>query len=69
MSVTSDIRNVPQLSYGVCAWKNTFQIYVEGAVITFENILFNMGDAYDPTTSFFTCPEDGIYFVSLTLQR
>ncbi|VDI56771.1 Hypothetical predicted protein [Mytilus galloprovincialis] len=36
------------------------------AVVMFDTVSLNEGDAYDGTTGIFTCPEDGLYHFSWT---
>ena len=55
--------------YGFTAWKNENQAYEIGDVITFENLISDYGSAYDPVTSYFTCPITGPYLVSAQLKR
>ena len=56
-------------AFAFTAWKNAYESYTEGDVIRFENVLSNIGNAYNPITSRFTCPVTGYYFVNLSLQR
>ena len=39
-----------------------------GAIITFETIKQNYGNAYDPQTGIFTCPKSGLYFFAVTIM-
>ena len=37
-------------------------------LILFDNATINVGNAYDPNIGAFLCPDDGIYFFTITLQ-
>ena len=43
-------------------------IYKECAVIEFEHVISNFGGHYNPDTSSFICPVNGIYLLSVTVQ-
>ena len=42
--------------------------YQEGDTIEFSNILSNFGNHYDPSTSTFTCPYNGIYMFTVSFN-
>ena len=43
----------------------------DGEQIIFDSVLTNIGDAFDPATSLFTCPFDGLYvfYAALTSEH
>ena len=47
----------------------TSQVLYQSTVIKFEEVIFNYGDQYDPTTGLFTCPVTGLYLVSVKLEE
>ena len=42
--------------------------YDNGSIVYFNNIITNIGEFYDPVTSMFQCPYDGVYLFSISLQ-
>ena len=54
---------------GFTANKEFSQEHDVDDAITFENDVTNIGNDYDNVTGVFTCPYDGVYYVSVTLQR
>ena len=42
--------------------------YPGGSILPFNNVLTNIGDAYNPETRLFTCPVDGLYMFSVNVQ-
>ena len=45
-----------------------FTYYSEGGLILFDDVLSNTGGHYNPTTSTFLCPWDGVYVISVNVQ-
>ena len=45
---------------------NNVNIYPKQTLI-FDNVLHNVGGAYNPTFGHFTVPVDGVYFISITI--
>ena len=52
------------------AWANE-AIYEEGDTVIFDGVVSNIGNHYNPSTSIFTCPINGVYafFSSITSQE
>ena len=49
------------------AYPTTTIDYDEGAIVQFDSIVTNIGDAYSEQLSVFQCPSDGIYLFSISL--
>ena len=47
--------------------ENLWETINTGSIITFSKVITNIGSAYDPSNSHFTCPVKGMYVFMITM--
>lgn len=52
---------------GFTAYVSAGRRYSTNEPVIFDTILFNIGDAFDPISSIFTCPVTGVYVVTVSV--
>ena len=53
---------------GFSAYATTSEQYYSGDLVVFSGVISNIGNHYDPNTSKFTCPYNGLYLFSLNMN-
>ena len=53
---------------GFSTYATTSEQYSPGEVVVFSEVISNIGNRYDPNTSKFTCPYNGLYLFILNMN-
>lgn len=54
---------------GFSAWAQSTQLVEVGDPVQFSGVLANVGEYYNEDTGVFTCPDEGVYYVSVTITQ
>ena len=76
--ITSKISSIPYISVfitdddlgpvGFSAYANSSEVYDDGELVVFSGVISNIGNHYNPATSKFICPYNGLYLFSLNMN-
>ena len=53
---------------GFTAYASRTRDYTVGSILTFDDVITNVGGHYTTTNSTFVCPRDGVYVFSLSIM-